>query len=293
MDVTIGSDVGLGGGGAPGSALRPLEIAVAVLLGLALAPALLELSRAWSSRPEYAHGYLIPLVSLWALLRERRRFARLPVATSGWGLALLAASLGLYAFATAAGVAELAGLGLVGAIAGAVLWLRGPAWLRALTFPIAFLLFLVPVPESWLAPVVVELRLFVTKAATGLLHAIGVPVAREGNVLLLPGGGELFVADACSGVTSLVTLTPLAVMLAWFTEQRLARRIVLVLAVVPIALGGNLLRVVATVLAARRFGVEAATEGSAHESLGLLAYVLGCLALLGVGAAMRRLWPAR
>jgi len=291
--VTSGSDVGLGGCGTPGRALRPLELALAALLALALAPALLELSRSWSGRDEYAHAYLIPVVSLWALLRDRRRLARLPVATSGLGLAGLGAALGLYAFATAAGVVELAGLALVGAIAGGVLWLRGPAWLRALAFPIAFLLFLVPLPESWLAPVVVELRLFVTRAATAILHGIGVPVAREGNVLLLPGGGALFVADACSGVTSLVTLTPLAVMLAWFTERRFARRLVLVLAVLPIALGGNLLRVVATVLAARRFGIEAATEGSSHESLGLLTYVLGCLALLGVSAAMRRLWPAR
>lgn len=277
--------------GETGSLLR--ELALLALLLLAFTPLFLQLAAAWSTRNEYGHGALVPLVSLYALLRERPRLARLPRAGSSLGLVALAASLAVYAGATAAGILPLAGLAFPAALASGLLWLRGAAWLRALAFPIAFLCFAVPLPESWLAPLVVQLRLFVSGAAVALLQGFSVPVAREGNVLLLPGGGELFVADACSGVSALVTLLPLAVLLAWATERRALRRAALVASVVPIALAANLARVVATVLAALRFGTDAVTEAAAHESLGLLVYVGGCLALLAVGTAMRRLWPAR
>lgn len=269
------------------------EAALAALLLLAFTPLFVRLAAEWSTRAEYGHGFLVPVVSLFALLRDRRRLARLPRATSGIGFVALALSIALYVLATAAGLTALAGLTFPAALASGIWWLRGAAWARALAFPIGFLLFAVPLPEPWLAPLVVRLRLFVTEAAVAVLHAFGLPVAREGNVLLLPGGGELFVADACSGVSALVTLSPLAVLLAWFTERGLWRRLVLVASVLPIALAGNLVRIVGTALAALRFGTEAATEASAHESLGLMAYVGGCLALLAVGAAMRRLWPAR
>ena len=82
-------------------------------------------------------------------------------------------------------------------------------------------------------------------------------------------------------------------MLAYFTEKTLARRLTLVIAVVPAAMLGNLLRVIVTVLAAERYGAEAATGNWLHESAGMLTFVLACLALIGLGALMRRLPPAR
>jgi exosortase len=118
------------------------------------------------------------------------------------------------------------------------------------------------------------------------------PVYREGNVISLPGGESLFVAEACSGITSLLTLVSLSVLFAYLTERGLARRAVLVASVVPVALLGNLLRVLGTVLAARSYGMEAASRGDVHDAAGVLVYVLACLALIGVGSLMRRLKPA-
>jgi exosortase len=111
-------------------------------------------------------------------------------------------------------------------------------------------------------------------------------------VLQLASGESLFVAEACSGITSIVTLLPLAVFLAYFTERSLGRRLVLVAAVFPLAMFGNLLRVIGTVIASGYVGVERATGGLVHDSAGLLTYVIGCLALLGVGALMRMMLPA-
>ena len=269
------------------------EILLAGLLVLAFLPALQAMSQVWRSLDYYSHGFLVPLVSLWSLLRTRPRRRRLPIAPSRAGLLLLGVALLVYAVGLATSIVSLQGLGFVAAVAGAVWLRRGLAWLRALAFPVGFLLFMVPLPESWLAPTITGLRLLVSQAAVAVLQALGHPLVRDGNVLLLPSGESLFVADACSGVTSLVTLTPLAVLVAHFTDRSTLRRILLVLSVVPIALAGNLLRVVGTVLAAERLGADVASTGPLHEMTGIFTYVLGCIVLLGVGSLLRRVLPDR
>lgn len=261
------------------------------LLALAFVPAVVALSRAWSSVDHASHGYLVPLVALWAASGKRRLLSSLPSERDGRGLGLLLLSFGLYLAGVGTSWVALQGLAVVVAVAGAILTLRGAAWLRALCFPVGYLLFMVPIPEPLLTPLIVRLQLFVSEVGVGLLQLVGVPVLRVGNVIELPGGDSLFVAEACSGITSVVTLLPLAVFLAYFTEKTLARRLVLCAAVLPLALAGNLVRVVATVLAAREMGAAAATEGALHETTGLLSYVLGCLALLAVGWLMRVLVP--
>ena len=150
---------------------------------------------------------------------------------------------------------------------------------------------MVPLPDSLVTPVVVQLQLFVSSLGVGLLHLAGLPVYREGNVIHLPGGESLFVAEACSGITSIITLPPLAVFYAYFTERRWGRQLVLVAAVVPLAMLANLVRVIATVIASGYVGTKAATGGPLHETAGVFTYVLGLLALMLIGSAMRRLAP--
>jgi exosortase/archaeosortase family protein len=89
----------------------------------------------------------------------------------------------------------------------------------------------------------------------------------------------------------LITLLPIGVFIAYFTEAVLWRRLVLVAAVIPIALAGNLLRVILTVLVSTHVSVEVATTGPMHEWAGVATYVIGCGCLLGVGVLMRRFFP--
>ena len=110
-------------------------------------------------------------------------------------------------------------------------------------------------------------------------------------MLTLPGDLSLFVAEACSGITSLITLLPIGVFIAYFTESVLWRRLVLVGAVIPIALAMNLVRVVLTVLLSINVSVEFATQGPLHEWAGVATYVVGCAGLLGLGSLMRRFVP--
>lgn len=255
------------------------------LVALAFAPALASLARVWLSVDHYSHGFLIPVVA-WVIAQPRLR--RLPPAGADpRGLLVLAPAVGLYAWGLLVGSATLQGLSVVGAVSGLVLRAWGGAGLRRLAFPVAFLLFMVPLPPAVLTPLIVQLQLQVSIAAVELLQAAGVSILREGNVMLLPHGQRLFVAEACSGITSIVTLLPLGVVLAWFTETGRVRRIALVAAVVPLAMLGNLIRVVATVAAAEVYGVERVTTGALHDMGGLLTFVLAVALLIGFGALLR------
>jgi exosortase len=261
------------------------------VIALVFTPAVLAMAEVWGRLDYYSHGYFIPLVALWAATSKRFVLAKLPAERDRRGLGVLAFALALNLAGMAASALWLEGLSVVLAVAGALLFTRGAAWLRTLTFPVGFLVFMIPLPYALVTPIITKLQLFVSTAAVSLLHEMGVSILREGNVLELPGGESLFVAEACSGITSIITFLPLAVFLAYFTERTLARRAVLVALVVPVAMLGNLLRVVTIVLVARDYGVTAATEGPVHEAAGFLVYVLGCLLLIAVGRLMRLVKP--
>jgi exosortase len=263
---------------------------VALVVG-AWVPGLRILAEAWRANEFSTHGFLVPLVALWAATAHRAAMAALPIVPSPRAWALLALCAIGYLVALGLRQATLLGLLFVTTVVALVLVLRGRAWVSLLRFPLGYLAFMIPLPIAWVTPLIVALQLLVSTVAVRILQAMGVAIFREGNVLVLPGDVSLFVAEACSGITSLITLIPIGVFIAYFTESTASRRLALVAAVVPIALLGNLLRVVLTVLLALRVDVDYATKGPLHEWAGVATYVVGCLCLLGLGALMRRIWP--
>jgi exosortase len=250
-----------------------------------LAPAFVTLAGIWGSVDYYSHGFMVPLVSLWLAYARRKRLPAPGAHTQG--VVALVAALALYGLGLLLQDPTTLGLGVVGAISGLVAFRFGLAGVRRLAFPLAFLLFMVPIPPALLNPVIVGLQFVVSAFAVGLLELAGLEVVRQGNVISLADGGSLFVAEACSGITSIVTLLPLGCMLAYFTESETWKRLVIVAAVIPIAMLGNLARVIATVAAADAWGVERATTGSLHDSAGVLTFVLACLLLIGFGSLIR------
>jgi exosortase len=268
-----------------------IEIVMVALAALAWIPGLRILAEAWRATEFSTHGFLVPVVALWAATAHRAALATLPARPMPFARPLLALCGGGYLVALLLRQASLLGLALVATVCVLVLALRGRAWVSLLRFPLAYLAFMIPLPIGWVTPLIVQLQLLVSTLAVRILQAFAVPIYREGNVLVLPGDVSLFVAEACSGITSLITLVPIGVFIAYFTETSWRRRTALVVAVVPIALLGNLVRVVLTVLLALRFGADYATKGPLHEWAGVATYVVGCLCLLGLGALMRRFWP--
>jgi exosortase len=270
---------------------RTDEILLWAAVAVAFTPAVAALADRWAAAEYHQHGFLVPLVSIAVahpLLRRMGPPRRQPLALLG-----LAAALAGYALGVLLGAVTLQGLALVAAVTALVGHRWGGAGVRRLAFPLAYLLFMVPLPESWVFPVIVGLQGWASAGAVAALHALGVAVGREGNVIRLASGDALFVAEACSGITSLISLIPVGVLIARFTQEGLGRRLALVAAVVPAALLCNGIRVVATVIAANRFGVERATSGPLHESAGLLTSSFAVLLVIALGALMSRLAAQR
>jgi len=253
---------------------------------LAFAPALLALAAVWSAVDYYQHGFLVPLVSLATARRRTRGLG--PSRRRSVFLLGLVGALVLYGLGALLDSATLIGLALVGAVTSLVGFRWGGEGLRRLAFPLGFLLFMVPLPVSWVNPLVVNLQTLASVVATVVLTGLGVEMWREGNVIQLADGGALFVAEACSGITSLLSLIPIGVLLARFTQPPGWRRWALVVAVVPAALACNALRVILTVLAADAWGVERATTGSLHDMAGLLTSAGAVLLVAGLGALFHR-----
>lgn len=252
-------------------------------LALVFTPALRALAGVWSSLEYYSHGFLVPIVALWIGWQRAGRLGA-PAAHAA-GLAVIGVALGLYALGLGLGSPTVMGLSVVLVVAGLVHHFWGPAGLRRQLFPLGLLLFVVPIPPAILTPIVLALQFFVSRVAVDLLQLAGFTILREGNVVQL-AAGPLFVAEACSGITSIVTLLPLGAVLAYFSERRTRVRVALVAAVIPIAMLGNLIRVIATVVAADAIGIDRATSSWLHDSAGLLTFGLECVMLIGLGSLL-------
>jgi exosortase len=252
-----------------------------------IVPGLLSLSYLWSNSELMGYGYLIPASALALLWLRRDEVSRAldsaepPRGGAAWVLAAaLVESLGLLA-----DVGSLAGLGiplLLGATAYAV---GGTRLARALALPIGFLVFMIPPPAFLVDPMVNYLKSLVTVASVEIIRLTGVSVASQGNRIFIPGH-ELFVANACAGLNSIVTLLPLGVVVATFLVNGAWKRAALLASVVPLAMLGNILRVSVTAILVSRFGAEYAA-GSLHESFGAATFALGTIALLGVARLLR------
>ena len=240
------------------------------------APIVSRLAVQWWHDPNYIHGFFVPAFSLLLLWEDRARLATIPLKPSWSGLVILSFAL----FALTVGVLSskffLARVSLLLLISGVVVFLAGWKYLRAVSFPLAFLILMVPSSDifSW---VTFPLQILASKTAGFLLALAGVSVVREGNILLLPGA-TLQVAEACSGIQSLFSLVTLAIVYGYLVETRIGTRILLALAAVPISVLANALRISATGLILQHWGIEKA-EGSFHILSGWLIF-MGSLAIL-------------
>lgn len=273
----------------PSAAARIAALTGAV--GLLYAGVFPELVRDWWNDPNSSHGFLIPLVSLYLIQQRWDDLRRAPVQPALAGAGLLAA--GVLALAAGQVGAEyfVQRASLVLVLAG-IVWLNlGRAPLRLLLFPILFLLFAIPLPAIVLNALSLPLQLFAARLSTALLHGMAIPVVREGNIIHL-AHTSLEVAEACSGLRSLVSLTALSVVLAYFTQPRLAARLVLVASAIPVAIVSNVARLAGTGVLAHHWGEQAA-RGFYHTFSGWLVFVVA-FALLGAeGALLRRLLRPR
>jgi exosortase len=252
---------------------------IGLLLFLCYAPILYRLVLNWASDEDMGHGFFVPVVAAFVVWQRRRELASLPVKPNAWGIVLVAGA-GLLALAATLG-AELftARMAFLIAVGGAILALGGVAWLKALRLPLLLLLFMIPIPQIIYARLTLSLQLLASRLAESLIELSGVPVLRTGNILMLPHQ-TLNVVDACSGIRSLISLSFLAVVYAYFADDRVWMRWVLLVATVPIAIAANAMRVALTGLLSQLDTSFA--SGIYHEVEGYLVFAVALLALFGV-----------
>lgn len=176
-------------------------------------------------------------------------------------------------------------------LAGLLVLFLGWSAFRAVLFPWAFLLLMIPIPAIVFNQITFPLQLLASQVASTVLPWLGVPVLREGNVIILPAMA-LEVADACSGIRSLMSLATLAVIYGYLMESKVRLRVLLAIASLPIAVAANSLRVVGTGLLVQYWDPDKA-QGFFHEFQGWLMFVVSLMMLYALHKAIRFFWPER
>jgi len=240
----------------------------------------------WSNDPNYSHGFLVPFISAYFIWQQRERLQQLSAKPANSGLVLIAFSLFVLMVGIAAQEYFTRRASMVFLLAGIVLFLLGWQWLKSLALPIAFLFFMIPLPYIIYDAMAFPLKLFVAKFSVLALKLMGVVVLREGNIIMFPNT-VLEVADACSGLRSLMSLLALGVALAVLTQKRKIAMILLIVLTVPIAVVTNMFRVIGTGYLAQYYGTAAA-EGFFHEFAGMGVFLLAMVLLFVASGVLRK-----
>ena len=280
-------------GSQPSSSRDGFPVWQICLLGAALvwlyAPVLRHLVGQWSHDPNYSHGFFVPAFSLFVVWQDRTRLASLPLKPAWSGLLLLFVAIGILTAGTLGAELFLARSSFLLALAGLVVLAYGWGHLRAAAFPLLFLLFMIPIPSIVFNEITFPLQLLASKVAALTLPLLGVPVLREGNVIQLPAMA-LEVAEACSGIRSLMSLATLAIIYGYFLEPRTSIRVALAVGAIPIAVLANSSRIVGTGLLVQYWDPEKA-EGFFHAFSGWLIFVVSLALLFLLHRGLQLLWP--
>lgn len=245
---------------------------MALVLAWLYSSILIHLAQQWFTDPNFSHGIFVPCFAAFVLWQDRAALSKLAAVPSNSGMALIVFGLLTLIIGTLGAELFLSRVSLLVVIAGLVVFFLGWRYLRAVLFPLTVLVLMIPIPSIVFNQITFPLQVLASKVAAAMLPLAGVPVLREGNIINLPAM-PLEVAQACSGIRSLLSLTTLAIIYGYLMESRIAIRIVLALASVPIAVAANSLRIIGTGLLVQYWDPDKA-EGFFHAFSGWLIFVL-------------------
>jgi len=244
----------------------------------------------WSAVDDYSHGFLVAPLALYFAWERRLDLQRATIRPSWWGLIPLA--LGSLALMIGRLGVELTAMrvSFVLTLIGLQILLLGRGVFRILMFPMLFLFFMVPLPQSLVNVVAFPLQLIAADFAVETLHLLHIPALREGNIIHL-ADTQLFVAEACAGLRSLMALGALAVVFAYFFRKNPIERVIIVASAIPIAIFVNAFRVALTGYLAHRMG-SAAAQGLIHQTEGFFTFGLAFGLLLVEAWLLSVFWPS-
>jgi len=253
-------------------------------------PVVARLVHDWASDDNYSHGFLIIPIAAFFAWERRGAIAEAVSQPSYAGLVLVVLSLATLVAGLLGAELFVTRVSLICALAGTVLYLFGWNHLRVLRFPIAFLLLMVPIPAIIFNQIAFPLQLVASRFGEVVVRLLEIPVLREGNVITL-ANTQLEVAEACSGIRSLISLLTLGIVYGYFMDKRSWVRVVVALSTIPVAIVANGLRVAGTGIAAHYYGAEAA-QGFFHTFSGWIVFLAAFVMLFVIQRVVHALTPA-
>jgi exosortase len=252
-----------------------------ILLGAVLAAlyysVIARLVRQWSEDPNYSHGFFVLLFCSWVVWARRNQLRSIPSEPSWFGLLILLGAMGILTLGVLGAENFLSRVSLLIVLAGLIIQFWGWRFFRAVSFPWAVLFLMLPLPVVIFNEITLPLQLLASRLGSSLLAVAGVPVLREGNAIYLPSL-SLDVAEACSGLRSLISLAAVGVFYGYFYEPKRGRRLLLILGSIPVAIIANGFRIMVIGLLGEYWSPEKA-EGFFHSLSGVLVFAIS-LALL-------------
>jgi exosortase len=249
-------------------------------------PILRALVDQWMTDEDVSHGFFVPVVALYIVWQRRDKILALEYKPAWWGLAVMAwGALQAY-LGTLAAELFLQRTSFLISLVGLLLVVGGMALVRQLIFPLLLLPFMIPIPSVIYNQLTFPLQLFASRVAEFVLGVVGIPVLRDGNILEL-ASQKLSVAEACSGIRSLLSLTFLSLVYAYFFDGRVWMRWVLFFLTIPIAIVANAGRVTITGMLSE-VNPELA-RGFFHELEGWVIFMIALVLLLATHFLISRL----
>jgi exosortase len=244
---------------------------------------------AWTTDENYSHGFLVPLISLYFANRVASR-SPVPIRGGIWvGSLLLMVSLAVRLITIPLPIPFLSDIALLIGLAGLFTIIMGATALKRYWFAFFFLVFMVPLPIALYSKIASPLQLFASRVASALMNATGLPVLCEGNKMTLPGGLQMFVAEACSGMRQLTGFMALTTAVAYWTTRPAWYRVIIVASALPIALSANIARVMLTGYIMHFVNPQFAL-GTYHTLEGLLMMGFGLLMLQAECWVLDQVW---
>jgi exosortase len=269
---------------------RRLWVWSVILIGLILllyAAVIKSLVMQWWTDADYGHGFFVPLFSGYILWHARERWTKVEIKPSNFGFVVIAGAIALLLLGSLGAELFTSRFSLLVLLAGMILFLAGWKMLRAVSFPLGYLIWMIPLPVIIYNQITFPLQLIASRLATAWLELAQVPVLRDGNILIM-SNYSLEVVEACSGIRSLMTLMALAVAYGYLVSPRRWVRYVLAAFMVPIAIVTNAIRIMGAGLLAHRFG-PAAAEGFLHQFSGWAIFLVALVLMLGSHWILRKI----
>jgi exosortase len=248
--------------------------------------AIVGMIRDWSINENYSHGFLVPFITGYMIWLKKEQLIKIDSNPSNLGLLVILVGMGVFIIGNIGAELFITRTAIVITTIGLCIYSFGIRAATAIAVPLIYLMFMIPLPAIIWNKIAFPLQLFSANLTASVVHQLGIPILREGNILSLPNT-TLEVVDACSGLRSLTSMLALSAPFAYIVKISNTSRWLLFLSAIPIAVTVNILRLTCTAMLATYIGPEAA-KGFLHDLSGILVFVVAFMMLYGLFRLIQR-----